>query len=81
MGGMTDKANNPGNELTRYHFFEFVTRMAVHKYIRQKKKIGARKEEPFTPLDCIHKFMLENVLPSMKKTLMNYQKLENFKTE
>ena len=55
--------------------------MAVHKYIRTKKKIGARKEEPLTPLDCLHKFMIDIVLPSMKKMLSNYTKLENFKTE
>ena len=80
IGGM-DSKTNPAGELTRYHFFEFVMRLALHKYIRTKKKIGARKEEPLTPLDCLHKFMQELVVPTMNKTLSNFQKLSNFKTE
>jgi hypothetical protein len=51
MIGMGDAAP-PTNELNRPNFFEFLVRIAIHKFIKTKKKIGLRQEIPFTPLMC-----------------------------
>ena len=77
MGSGLDK-NFPDNELSRSNFFELLVRISVVKYIKTKKRVGARKEEPMTPVECFHKFMLENMIPSTKKVMEPVIHLETF---
>jgi hypothetical protein len=79
MGAM-DKSLHPENELSRSNFFELLVRISIVKYIKTKKKVGARKEEPMTHIDCFHKLMLENVIPSTKKAMEPVIHLETFRS-
>jgi len=48
---------NPANELTRYHFFEIILRLACLKYGRMERKIGINPPKEMTSNECFHKLM------------------------
>jgi hypothetical protein len=63
LGG--DAKINPTNELTRYHFFEIIVRLACLKYGRMERKIGINPPKELTSVECFHKLMQEHVVTSI----------------
>ena len=80
MLGMGDKAS-PDNEITRYHFFELIIRIALQKYSKTKKKVGLRQEVFLTPLECFHKFVTENIMPNITKKCDATLTLDTFRKD
>jgi len=59
----------PENELTRANFYDLIVRIGIQKYIKTKKKVGLRQEASMSTVECFHKFMVDNALPSMQRVM------------